>query len=541
MLITGCSGAVDEKAKELLDSQTGLEMPRAGTLTLEQVLQTANWDLEGQPLSNAKAATEETCIAWQFNHIDNFRVNELGVFILKKGLDETIELYSSVQDCSTFLGTLQLYFEQKNTRQRYLISSIERKASANRILDGNWVNFDDESWSVKHIKKISKQSVLYITESEIEIELSGEGLSSAKKIRVGDSSCSSSLIGCWAEYPIQNLLTVRLPKLNTQYNLRLWLLLENGQTTNPKVIPIWHDNVPPNGGKIVIKDYLTGSTEITRNAEVSLNIRIDNPESTYMYITNDGSCDGGGEWRNVVTDTFWTLRTLNGRSYVYVKFRDYAQNETECLSASILHDSIPPVGSVAINFGASVASSTSATISISSSGAEKMRISNGSYCSTSDSSWETVGTQKSWTLVPYQDSASVSVKFKDNAGNESTCQSATITTPYVYLQHKWLEGSYQPRISTYCYPTTRDYRILNSKTVQYPPFTNLALISVLGCAVSKISNTDYVCDHTVRNLNCVQSSCWGCLSACSGRDSGSSTFEYPTGWLTCNKPSSVPR
>ena len=64
-------------------------------------------------------------------------------------------------------------------------------------------------------------------------------------------------------------------------------------------------------------------------------------EEQEMYITNDPTCEEGGEWVLFSETQEWTLSQLNTEVGVYVRFRDEV-TVSDCLSDTIIHDNIPP-------------------------------------------------------------------------------------------------------------------------------------------------------------------------------------------------------
>ncbi len=86
----------------------------------------------------------------------------------------------------------------------------------------------------------------------------------------------------------------------------------------------------------------------TNNASVRVQMNLEKP--MWMYVTNDPTCAGGGEWQSYSPEIPWVLGSKNKESSVYVKFKtDYT--ESGCTSDSIVHDDIAPalaqMGSVA--------------------------------------------------------------------------------------------------------------------------------------------------------------------------------------------------
>jgi hypothetical protein len=125
----------------------------------------------------------------------------------------------------------------------------------------------------------------------------------------------------------------------------------------------------------------------------------------------------------------------DGSHVIYVWLMDNAGNVdyNNRLSTTLYYDGTPPAGSVVIDAGATYATSTSVTLTLSASdatsGVSKMCFSNDGSTWTD---WEDYSTSKSWTLSPGDGLKTVYVKFKDIAGNESSVCTDNIildTTP----------------------------------------------------------------------------------------------------------------
>jgi hypothetical protein len=80
---------------------------------------------------------------------------------------------------------------------------------------------------------------------------------------------------------------------------------------------------------------------------------------------------------------------------------------------------------VSINSGASYTSSAAVTLSLTASGATEMYITGTSGCAI-DGSWEDFSATKAWTLTTLNGVSRVYAKFKNAAGSESSCVSASI-------------------------------------------------------------------------------------------------------------------
>ncbi|RYZ54399.1 MAG: hypothetical protein EOP07_16025, partial [Proteobacteria bacterium] len=148
-----------------------------------------------------------------------------------------------------------------------------------------------------------------------------------------------------------------------------------------------------------------------------------------MYITNTASCTSGGTWEAYATSKTWTLGQSNSTATVYAKFRDNAGNESSCLSDSIIHDSQAPTGpTLNISGGATSTTATTVTLSLSASDNSSMEmfVTNTAGCA-SGGSWESYATSKNWALAQTNATATVFVKYRDAALNETACVNDTIT------------------------------------------------------------------------------------------------------------------
>ena len=147
-----------------------------------------------------------------------------------------------------------------------------------------------------------------------------------------------------------------------------------------------------------------------------------------MYITNTSGCASNGTWETYATSkNNWALGQTNATATVYVKYRDAASNESACINDTIVHDDQAPTSpSITISSGAAYTISSSVSLSLSASGASDMYVTNTSGCG-SGGSWETYATTKpGWGLGQSNATATVYIKYKDEAANESSCVSDTI-------------------------------------------------------------------------------------------------------------------
>jgi len=185
---------------------------------------------------------------------------------------------------------------------------------------------------------------------------------------------------------------------------------------------ILHDDTAPQGGGISIN----GGAAATNSTTVTLTLSATGADK--MYVTNDAGCATGGNWVDYAGTFSWELGQTNALATVYVKYRDSNLNETGCLSDTITHDNQAPSGaSVSINSNATYTNTTSVTLTLAATGASQMCVTNTAECGCANSSdWETYNTTKAWTLGQTNATATVYVKYRDVALNESACINDTI-------------------------------------------------------------------------------------------------------------------
>ncbi|MFK7872521.1 MAG: hypothetical protein AB8C84_05035 [Oligoflexales bacterium] len=150
-------------------------------------------------------------------------------------------------------------------------------------------------------------------------------------------------------------------------------------------------------------------------------------DASEMYITNTPGCITGGSWENYATSkTAWSSGQTNATVTIYAKFKDEAGNMSSCVNDTIVHDDIAPSSETITIDGGTHTADTTPELTLFSVGADEMYITNTPGCSTGGT-WENYGTSKgNWSLGQTDATATVYVKYKDNAGNESSCVSDTI-------------------------------------------------------------------------------------------------------------------
>jgi len=86
----------------------------------------------------------------------------------------------------------------------------------------------------------------------------------------------------------------------------------------------------------------------TRNTDVSLSLV--STSASQMYITNTSGCATGGSWEAFAASKInWALASGDGTQTVYVKFKNTAGLETDCINDDIILDTTPPAAPNALS------------------------------------------------------------------------------------------------------------------------------------------------------------------------------------------------
>jgi hypothetical protein len=106
---------------------------------------------------------------------------------------------------------------------------------------------------------------------------------------------------------------------------------------------------------------------------------------------------------------------------VYAKFKDGAGNWSTAYTDTIVLDTTPPTGTIAINGGATYANSTNVTLNLTCndtlSGCSQVQFSNDGFNYAPPQQY---AASKSWTLLTGDGAKTVYAMFQDGAGNWST-------------------------------------------------------------------------------------------------------------------------
>lgn len=136
-------------------------------------------------------------------------------------------------------------------------------------------------------------------------------------------------------------------------------------------------------------------------------------------------------WQPFAPTASWTLASGDGAKTVVVQFKDAAGNLSAPASDAIALDTVKPSGTVTINNGAATSTTRTVTLKLTAtdpapaSGLATVRFRNAG--TTAWSAWQPFATTKPWTLTPGVGAKTVSVQFRDKAGNLSAATSDSIT------------------------------------------------------------------------------------------------------------------
>ncbi len=203
-------------------------------------------------------------------------------------------------------------------------------------------------------------------------------------------------------------------------------------------------------GSIVIDN----GNEWTNSTAVMLTLGYSDTTSGVLEVrySNDGVWDSE-VWEDPSMTRSWTIADSDGVKFVYYQTRDAAGIESMTYLDHIGLDTTPPTGSVNVNNGDGLTSSTSVTLSLaywdSFSGVAEIRLGNDGIWDTE--AWEPPSMEKSWLLPSGDGTKTVHYQIKDNAGLISETYTDDIeldTTPPTIVNISPLNGATGVEIST---------------------------------------------------------------------------------------------
>lgn len=172
---------------------------------------------------------------------------------------------------------------------------------------------------------------------------------------------------------------------------------------------------------------INSGASYTNNMTVSL--ALSRPFVKDMKISNTPDCSCG-TWEAYSTSKTWTLAATNAANSVSVQFRDYDGSPTICVSASIIHDNMPPAISLTAASGNSYQTNTNNVFnySVVDSGSGVKSVA----CSMDSQAISCTGNSGSLTLSNLATgSHQVFVNAVDNLGQTSQAYlNFTISAPY---------------------------------------------------------------------------------------------------------------
>ena len=331
---------------------------------------------------------------------DNILSDEVKGIILYDTDDRTIEFEQFVED-----GMLSIKFSEKIKIKKLKINATEYLSDEVSLVR-----------DVTYFNIYINDSMTFTTTRSVELTL--EAFGASQMYITNTPGCETD--GRWEAFATNKNWKIKQSNANATVYVKY--KNESGRESLCISDSIIHDNREPFKTSISINndDDLSYSTAVT--------LTITAQEASEMYVTNDKGCVHGGKWEVYSESKNWTLGEILTSTDVYVKFRDEAGNESDCVSDTITHDGFAPSAlGLEINQQAAWTNSTSVTLSIKASEyANEMYISNTPGC-TENGSWDPfTETRSDWILEKTNDISSVFIKFRDLNLNESNCIDASI-------------------------------------------------------------------------------------------------------------------
>jgi len=203
-----------------------------------------------------------------------------------------------------------------------------------------------------------------------------------------------------------------------------WVYVRFTDTTKTNTSSIYGDSIILDRKKPTGTIQINGGAYITNNRDVTVDINAIDELSGIDYI--EISVDNAS-WTNIGNTNIAnaTLTTGDGVKKVYMRIRDKAGNISSTIIDSIILDTNPPVGKVSISKQTTTPEPNDVKIILNAPGAVWMKLSYDG--GVTYESWESYKTTK--TVILPDGENTISVIFKDLAGNESVPVSATINLP----------------------------------------------------------------------------------------------------------------
>ncbi len=197
-----------------------------------------------------------------------------------------------------------------------------------------------------------------------------------------------------------------------------------GNVSLPAYDKIGLDTQAPKNGKLVVN----GGAKFCTNVNKLVSLKLTANEATQMMIANTNDF-ADAKWQKYEPYLYnWRLEGEEGEKSIFVKFKDNAGNETEPITATIKLDRQEPVGEeIIINNGDICTNNPNNRVKLTlrAEDATEMAFSQNTYFN--NVKWEPYKESKDHILIGGRDGMkTVYVKFRDEAGNESSTAKAAI-------------------------------------------------------------------------------------------------------------------
>ncbi len=204
----------------------------------------------------------------------------------------------------------------------------------------------------------------------------------------------------------------------------LWLFGGNGYDKGNSLGRLndlwrWQDAIRPTGTIVI-----NSNQSVTNNPNTTLSLTWsdgvnDGSGVTRMRFSNDGGT--WSTWESLAATKAWTLSTGEGYKTVRVMYRDRAGNNSTAYSDYIRMDTMPPIGTILINNGASTTNTPVVSLGLTwsdgtGSGVTRMRF---SIDGATWTAWEALAPTRAYTLPATPGYYTVRVTYRDAAGNIS--------------------------------------------------------------------------------------------------------------------------
>lgn len=219
------------------------------------------------------------------------------------------------------------------------------------------------------------------------------------------------------------------------------------------------DNEPPTGGTFIIDD---GVATHTASREVTLNNIFADDDSEIPTIQIYDESDFANVYMDFASSVPWTLSPDDGLKTIFMNFQDQIGNETpDPTTASIILDTTPPEGSIAINGGDEFTDDPSVALSLTAldpaagtedgSGMGSGRMLIGNDATFSASTWDAYAENvAAWSLSSGDGLKNVYLQLEDSVGNQTT----TAFSDSIYLDTTAPTGTVNGGVTTYTNTTT---------------------------------------------------------------------------------------